>query len=136
MMTTIAAQLANHFHEFDYRKLPQASQAAVKRLLLDYLGVRLPAARPRAGASCGSLCSLQAASRSIADRRCGARACAQAAFANAISSHSIELDDIDVLALFISAAGVFSRARDCRTTGRPRQAAAVALAAGCEMMDA
>jgi hypothetical protein len=41
MTTTIAAQLASHFNKFDYRRLPEASKAGVKRLLLDYLGVAL-----------------------------------------------------------------------------------------------
>ena len=41
MATTIATQLAQHFHKFDYRQLPDASRNSVKRLLLDYLGVAI-----------------------------------------------------------------------------------------------
>src|ERR1035437_11024314 len=109
MTTTIAAQLANHFHQFDYRKLPQASQAAVKRLLLDYLGVALAGSQTESGrvARAFAQSSGGKAEASLIGDSVRAPA-AQAAFANAISSHSIELDDIDVLALFHFSPQVFS----------------------------
>ena len=72
-----------------------------------------------------------------ADRRQRARSdAAQAAFANAISSHSIELDDIDVLALFHFSPPVFSAAlAAAEQHGANGKQLLVALAAGCEMME-
>jgi 2-methylcitrate dehydratase PrpD len=61
---------------------------------------------------------------------------AAASFANAISCHSIELDDIDVLALFHFSPPVFSAAlavaEAFQASGR---ALLAALAAGCEVME-
>ena len=137
MTTTIAAQLAAHFHEFDYRGLPQASQAAVKRLLLDYLGVAIAGSRTESGRVARAFvqdAGGRAEAALIGDTvRVPA---AHAAFANAISSHSIELDDIDVLALFHFSPPVFSAA----LAAAEQQCAGgrqllVALAAGCEMME-
>ena len=108
MTTTIAARLANHFHQFDYRKLPQASQTAVKRLLLDYLGVALAGSQTESGrvARAFAQSSGGKAEASLIGDAVRVPA-AQAAFANAISSHSIELDDIVVLALFHFSPPVF-----------------------------
>ena len=49
MSRTIASQLANHFHKFDYRQLPDASRTAVKCLLLDYLGVAIAGSQTESG---------------------------------------------------------------------------------------
>ena len=59
-----------------------------------------------------------------------------AAFANAISSHSIELDDIDVLALFHFSPPVYSSALAVAdATQASGKDLIAALAAGCEMME-
>ena len=59
-----------------------------------------------------------------------------AAFANAISSHSIELDDIDVLALFHFSPPVYSAAlAAAEYVGANGRELLTALAAGCEMME-
>ena len=137
MATTIAVQLAQHFHKFDYRQLPDASKSAVKRLLLDYLGVAVAGSQTESGHAArmfAQSAGVKAESTLIGDT---ARVpAAQAAFANAISSHSIELDDIDVLALFHFSPPVFSSAL---ATAEQHKASGkqllVALAAGCEMME-
>jgi 2-methylcitrate dehydratase PrpD len=137
MTTTIAARLATHFHQFDYRKLPQASQAAVKRLLLDYLGVAIAGSQTESGriARAFALCPGGKAEASLIGDAARVPA-AQAAFANAISSHSIELDDIDVLALFHFSPPVFSAAlATAEKLGAHGKQLLVALAAGCEMME-
>ncbi|MDB5812507.1 MAG: hypothetical protein JWN94_4629, partial [Betaproteobacteria bacterium] len=137
MATTIATQLAQHFHKFEYRQLPDASRHAVKRLLLDYLGVAIAGSQTESGnaarmfAQCGNA---KGSSTLIGD---SARVPAPlAAFANAISSHSIELDDIDVIALFHFSPPVYSAAL---ATAEQHSASGkqllVALAAGCEMME-
>ena len=133
MATTIAVQLAQHFHKFDYRQLPDASKSAVKRLLLDYLGVAVAGSQTESGHAArmfAQSAGVKAESTLIGDT---ARVpAAQAAFANAISSHSIELDDIDVLALFHFSPPVFSSAL---ATAEQHKASGkqllVALAAGC-----
>jgi 2-methylcitrate dehydratase PrpD len=137
MANTIATQLALHFHKADYRQLPDASRVAVKRLLLDYLGVAIAGSQTESGhaarmfAQCGGA---KAEATLIGD---SVRVPAPlAAFANAISSHSIELDDIDVIALFHFSPPVFSAAlataEQQSSSGRQLL---VALAAGCEMME-
>ena len=58
------------------------------------------------------------------------------AFANAISSHSIELDDIDVLALFHFSPPVYSAALAAAERQHANgKSLLAALAAGCEMME-
>ena len=137
MAATIATQLAQHFHKFDYRQLSDASHVAVKRLLLDYLGVAIAGSQTESGhaarmfAQCGGT---KAESTLIGD---SARVpAALAAFANAISSHSIELDDIDVIALFHFSPPVFSAAlASAEQHSASGKQLLVALAAGCEMME-
>jgi 2-methylcitrate dehydratase PrpD len=137
MTTTIAARLANHFHQFDYRKLPQASQAAVKRLLLDYLGVALAGSQTESGQVARTFAQSSGGKAEASLIGDAVRVpAAQAAFANAISSHSIELDDIDVLALFHFSPPVFSAAlATAEHQGAHGRQLLVALAAGCEMME-
>jgi len=137
MAKTLSEQLAAHFATFGYDKLTDANCKAVKRLLLDYLGVAVAGSQTASGkvarqyaASIGG----HAQATLIGD---GARVPAmQAAFANAISSHSVELDDIDVLALFHFSPPVYSAAlataEQVSAGGRELLAA---LAAGCEMME-
>ena len=137
MAATIATQLAHHFHKYDYRQLPDASRIAVKRLLLDYLGVAIAGSQTESGHAArmfAQCAGTKAESTLIGD---SARVpAALAAFANAISSHSIELDDIDVIALFHFSPPVFSAAL---AAGEQHSASGkqllVALAAGCEMME-
>jgi 2-methylcitrate dehydratase PrpD len=137
MAKTYAEQLASHFVSFNYESLTADNRTAVKRLLLDYLGVAV------AGSQTGSGEVARRFARStgghpestlIGDaERVPAM---QAAFANAISSHSVELDDIDVLALFHFSPPVYSAAL---ATAEQKSASGrdllVALAAGCEMME-
>ena len=137
MTTTIATRLANHFHQFDYRRLPQASQAAVKRLLLDYLGVALAGSQTESGRVARAFAQSTGGKAEASLIGDSVRVpVAHAAFANAISSHSIELDDIDVLALFHFSPPVFSAAlATAEHQGAHGRQLLVALAAGCEMME-
>ena len=84
---------------------------AVKRLLLDYLGVAIAGSQTESGraARMFAQCGGRKAEASLIGDTARVPA-ALAAFANAISSHSIELDDIDVLALFHFSPPVFSAA--------------------------
>ncbi len=136
-MTTYAEKLAARFAGMKYNDLPAASRHAVKRLLLDYLGVAVGGSQSASGKAARAFAVDQggkAQARIIGDN---ARvAMTNAAFANAISSHSLELDDIDVLALFHFSPPVYSAAlaaaEAAACSGRDL---VVALAAGCEMME-
>ncbi len=137
MKATIAERLSEHFVSMSYSSLPAATRRAVKRLLLDYLGVALAGSRSESGHIARRY------ARSIGGRGLatligdGARVPMElAGFANAICSHSIELDDIDVLALFHFSPPVYSAAlAAAEATGASGKDLVVALAAGCEMME-
>ncbi len=134
---TLSQRIADHYAAFDYRQVPDATRHAVKRLLLDYLGVALAGSQTGSGQVArryaGSMGG-HAQATLVGDRQ---RVPAmQAAFANAISSHSVELDDIDVLALFHFSPPVYSTALACaEQKGASGEDLLAALAAGCEMME-
>jgi 2-methylcitrate dehydratase PrpD len=137
MTQTYAEKLAARFAAMKYAGLPAATRHGVKRLLLDYLGVAVGGSRTESGKVARAFATDQggrAQSRLIGD---DARvAMTQAAFANAISSHSLELDDIDVLALFHFSPPVYSSAlAAAEYTGASGRDLVVALSAGCEMME-
>jgi 2-methylcitrate dehydratase PrpD len=136
-MSTIAETLADHFQTFRNAELTAPTRTAVKRLLLDYLGVAVGGSQTGSGrvarefaAVVGGepLCALVGDARRVP--------AVHAAFANAISSHSVELDDIDVLALFHFSPPVYSAALAvAEAVGASGEELLRALAAGCEMME-
>jgi 2-methylcitrate dehydratase PrpD len=135
--TTASKQLVKHFGKMSYGNLPSESHATVRRLLLDYLGVALAGscsesgkiairyAKNLGGTAQGTL---------IGD---GTTVPMElAAFSNAISSHSIELDDVDILALFHFSPPVCSAALSAaERTEASGKDLVTAVAAGCEMME-
>src|SRR5436190_9436261 len=136
MTQTIAPQLAQRFAKLSYNDLAPESRHAVKRLLLDYTGVALAGSQSESGVIARRFAREhggKSQSRLIGDK--SKSSMTAAAFANAISSHSIELDDIDVLALFHFSPPVYSSALAVadaqRASGKQLIAA---LASGCEMM--
>ncbi|MEQ1774103.1 MAG: MmgE/PrpD family protein [Burkholderiales bacterium] len=134
---THAQQLATRFAKLSYNEIAPASRHAVKRLLLDYLGVALAGSQSESGVIARRFAREQggkSGAQLIGDS--AKSSMATTAFANAISSHSIELDDIDVLALFHFSPPVYSSALAVAdaTKANGRQLIA-ALAAGCEMME-
>ena len=138
-MTTppgIAVQLARHFASLDYRRLPENSKTGVKRLLLDYLGVAIGGSQSDSGLIACRYAQSDGGTAEATLIGNGARVpAAQAAFANAISSHSLELDDIDVLALFHFSPPVFSAALAAAEAECNGKQLITALVAGCEMME-
>ncbi|TDR92883.1 MmgE/PrpD family protein [Enterovirga rhinocerotis] len=136
MPSTAAESLADHFVHLKVEDIPQNHLDDAKALVRDYLGVAL------GGSQTGSA---EAATRFVlatggtAESTLighGARVPAiHAAFTNAISSHSIELDDVDILALFHFSPPVVSAALAVaereKSSGQDFVAAVVA---GCEMM--
>jgi len=134
---TIADQVAAHFSQFNYEGLSDASKKAVKRLLLDYIGVAISGSQTESGKVARKFAAITGGHTESTliggDTRVPAM---QAAFANAISSHSVELDDIDVLALFHFSPPVYSAAlATAEQLGASGKELLVSLAAGCEMME-
>ncbi|MFM9970930.1 MAG: MmgE/PrpD family protein [Burkholderiales bacterium] len=134
---TAATRLAARFTQLQLSDIPASSRHAIKRLLLDYLGVAIAGSQAKSGAIARSFVKANAGTaqaRLIGDDvRLPA---SEAAFANAISSHSLELDDIDVLALFHFSPPVYSAAlAAAEASGANGEQLLVALAAGCEMME-
>jgi 2-methylcitrate dehydratase PrpD len=134
---TIAETLADHFHAFQGGRITDATGKAVKRLLLDYLGVGVGGSQTGSGRAAREFAVAVGGQPSvtlIGDTRRGASV--NAALANAISSHSVELDDIDVLALFHFSPPVYSAALAvAEAVGASGRELLQALAAGCEMME-
>lgn len=134
---TYAQQLAKRFASLSFEDISASSRTAMKKLLMDYLGVALAGSQSDSGRIARRFAIEQGGkpqARLIGD---GARVpMTGAAFANAISCHSIELDDIDVLALFHYSPPVFSSALAAADSVQaPGKQLLVALAAGCEMME-
>lgn len=134
---TYAQQLAKRFSAFTLNDVNAQSRTAVKTLLMDYLGVALAGSQSESGRIARRFAKEHGAkpqARLIGD---SARVdVTAAAFANAISSHSIELDDIDVLALFHFSPPVYSAAlAAAEYAGSNGKQLLTALAAGCEMME-
>lgn len=109
----------------------------MKRLLLDYLGVAIAGSQTESGKIAREFAKLQgAASEATLIGGRGRVPMAAASFANAISCHSIELDDIDVLALFHFSPPIFSSALAvAEAGGATGKDLVTALAAGCEVME-
>jgi 2-methylcitrate dehydratase PrpD len=137
MKPTIAARLSEHFTSMRYNALPAPTRHGVKRLLLDYLGVAIAGSRSDSGRVATRYVKGIGGKAQSSVIAAGVRLPMEsAAFANAICSHSIELDDIDVLALFHLSPPVYSAAL---ASGEAADASGkdliTALAAGCEMME-
>ena len=137
MTATAAVQLSARFCNLSLRDVPDAARDSVKRLLLDYLGVAIAGSRAKSGGIARSFvksCGGDPQATLIGDTVM--LPASQVAFANAISSHSLELDDIDVLALFHFSPPVYSAALAAAELARANGGQLlVALAAGCEMME-
>jgi 2-methylcitrate dehydratase PrpD len=133
---TAAEILADHFVGLKAGSIPDKHMNDAKTLVRDYMGVAVGGSRTS---------SARIAARFAEDNGGKAEAtlighggkvpAVHAAFANAIASHSIELDDVDILALYhfsppvVSAA--LAAAEASKSSGEEFVAAVVA---GCEMM--
>jgi 2-methylcitrate dehydratase PrpD len=134
---TYARRLAGRFSALKLTDIEAPSRAAVKRLLMDYLGVALAGSQSESGEIARRFAREHGAKGKVRLIGDDARVDVTfAAFANAISSHSIELDDIDVLALFHFSPPVYSAAlAAAEYAGASGKQLLTALAAGCEMME-
>ena len=136
MTPTAAEQLAAHFTGLTADRIPRRCTDDVKVLLRDYLGVTLGGCRTRSGEIAARFATSTGGvpeARLIGHR--GKVPAVHAAFANAIASHSIELDDVDGLALYHFSPPVISAALAVAERAGASGAALLAAAtAGCEMM--
>jgi len=137
MKQTIAERLSDHFTKMRHSALPADVRHSVKRLLLDYLGVAIAGSRSESGRVATRYARAFGGRAQATLIGNGARVPMElAGFANAICSHSIELDDIDVLALFHFSPPVYSAAlAAAEAAGASGRDLVTALAAGCEMME-
>src|SRR5581483_5920376 len=136
MSPTAAELLADHFVNLPFAKIPATLIADATTLTLDYLGVAFAGSVTGSGRVAAHFATDTGGRPDSTLIGNGARVPAvHAALANAIASHSVELDDVDVLALFhfsppvVSAALAVAEREDA--SGREFIAA---VAAGCEMM--
>lgn len=133
---TAAIELSRHFTHLRFDSLPGGQVGQMKRLISDYLGVALAGARTDSGRIAGDFVVEVGGTphATVLGRRERVPAM-HAAFANAVSEHSIELDDVDEKALFHYGPPVVSAAL---AVGQWRRASGTQLLtatlAGCEML--
>jgi 2-methylcitrate dehydratase PrpD len=136
MLITAASRLADHFTSLTWENVPTDHAGQLGRFLFDYLGVALSGSQTATGRILGDFAVEQGGPEQASIIGRAERVSAvNAAFANAVSEHSIELDDIDELALFHYGPPVLSAALAVgqwqRSDGR---AFLTAVLAGCEAM--
>jgi 2-methylcitrate dehydratase PrpD len=110
-MTGETQQIARYIVNLHYADIPARTLSDMKPLLLDYLGVALRGGKTTSGkiAACFARDLGEKGESTIIGY--GYRVSSHsAAFCNAISSHSIELDDVDSLAMFHFSPTIFSGA--------------------------
>jgi 2-methylcitrate dehydratase PrpD len=134
---TAADELGRHFATAQPDAFPADKLHDMRRLLLDYFGVALSGAQSESGrAAAAVMIELGGKPQSTVIGHGVKVAAPHAAFANAVSEHSIELDDIDVIALFHYGPPVVSAALAVaewqRSTGAELL---VAMLSGCETMN-
>ncbi len=135
-MTTLAGTLAEYFAAFSINNIPVEQVEKTKLLVLDFCGVTAAGSRTPTGKL-----ALEYAARSggVTEStligRNATTSADQSAFANAISAHSLELDDVDSRALFHFGPPVVSSALAiCEAVAGSGLDLLNGVAAGCEMM--
>lgn len=134
---TAAAELGKHFATVSAESLPPAPMKEMRRLLLDYLGVALSGSQTDSGQIAADvLIGLGGVAQSTVLGRGDRVPAVHAAFANAVAEHSLELDDVDDLALFHHGPPVVSAALAvAEWQGSSGQELLAAMLCGCEMMN-
>jgi 2-methylcitrate dehydratase PrpD len=134
---TLTSDLGNHFSKLQFAQIPAEKKTDIKRLLLDYLGVALAGSRTDTGRIASEFAiELGGTAQATLIGRGNKVPAVHAAFANAISSHSIELDDIDDEALFHYSPPVYSAGlAAAEMVGANGAEFLTAVFAGCEMMN-
>jgi 2-methylcitrate dehydratase PrpD len=135
-VSTVTAALAEVLAARKFSDLPGATVHEAKRLVLDHLGVGLAGGQADTGAiAVGFARSLGGPPESTLFGQDARVPAVHAALANAISSHSIELDDVDPEALFHFAPPVVAAARAVAEAEHSSGEELIrAVVAGCETM--
>lgn len=136
MSETAAEILADHFVGLRAADIPGNHVEDAKTLVRDYLGVALGGSRTDS-AKVAARFAVETGGRAEATilGHGGRVPAVHAALANAIASHSIELDDVDLLALFHFSPPVVSAALAvAEREGASGEEFIAAVVAGCEMM--
>ena len=133
---TASEALAAHFVGLTAASLPASLLEQARTLVLDYLGVAVAGSQSESGHIAARFAAETGGRpESTVFGRTERVPAVHAAFANAISSHSLELDDVDVLALFHFSPPVVSAALAAAEREHASGDAFLsAVAAGCEMM--
>jgi 2-methylcitrate dehydratase PrpD len=136
-MTTLTEQLATTLCRRKLDDIPAAITHEAKRLLLDFLGVGLAGSRTDSGRIAAKFALDLGGPPQAGVFGTTARITAvHAAFANAIASHSVELDDVDEEALFHHGPPVVAAALAVAEMVRAGGGQLVsAIVAGCETMN-
>src|SRR5258706_8404270 len=137
LMSSAAAELlADHFVRLPFSAIPKKLIDDATTLTLDYLGVACAGSQTSSGRIAARFAADPGGRPESTLIGNGGRVPAvHGAFANAIASHSVELDDVDVLALFHFSPPVVSAALAVAEREQASgQEFIAAVAAGCEMM--
>jgi 2-methylcitrate dehydratase PrpD len=134
---TAATELGRHFATVRADSLPDAAVHEMRRLLLDYLGVALSGSRTDSGRIASDvLIGFGGVEQATVLGRGDKVPAVHAAFANAVAEHSIEMDDVDDLALFHHGPPVVSAALAvAEWQGSTGPELLAAMLCGCEMMN-
>ncbi|MEP9377200.1 MmgE/PrpD family protein [Aquabacter sp. CN5-332] len=136
MTETAAETLADHFVNLKVSDIPAKALADAKTLVRDYLGVALGGSRTDSAKIAARFAEeIGGKAENTIIGHGGKVPAVHGAFANAIASHSIELDDVDILALYHFSPPVVSAA--LAAAEREKSSGAeflAAVVAGCEMM--
>lgn len=137
MTEPAAVTLARHFSTLTIDRIPTRHLEDAKALIADWFGVALAGSQSESGAIARRFAvETGGKAEAMIVNGDGARVPAvHAAFANAIASHSVELDDVDILALYHFSppvvAAALAAAERAGATGAELLAAVVG---GCEAM--
>lgn len=134
---TAARQLSQHFASVSSDSLPEAPMHEMHRLLLDFLGVAINGSQAESGRIAAEVVAgVRGAPQATLIVRGERIPAMHAAFSNAISEHSIEMDDVDDLALFHYGPPIVATALAvAEWQGSPGLDLLGAMLCGCEMMN-
>lgn len=135
MTSTAAEQLSAAYIDLTANSVPPALKRDLGQLALDYFGVAIAGSKTGSGRiACEYVSDIGGREDARLVRGGGKVPAASAAFANAVASHSIELDDVDSLAYFHFSPPVYSAAfavaEKVNASGPDFMAA---IAAGCDI---
>ena len=134
---TVSEQLAKHFLGVKVEAIDSKNISGAKVLLLDYLGVALCGSTTESGRIAAAMAAgMKGVAEATMIGTVHRVPATEAAFANAVASHSLELDDVDKEALFHFGPPVVSAALAAgETMGCSGKDLLTAIVCGCEMME-